>query len=208
MPLELGKSFDRHYSLRVPFLDGYYNIGVFFHKSSNFLLFRVDPDFMGHSQQSHGIKINMFKNLESSKFCETFLELHNYRGNNLDITNQFNKIKDDYYTDVVFTFNESINLSKYDYEGKTFYNTVMLYGLTLVGYEKEFLFIVTERQHIVAKLKKKIVRTTAVQLSTSQSIKVVDEFNREYKKSFMNRVQMPNIDTNKVIKLEDDKGDE
>ena len=28
MPLQLGKSFDRNYNVRVPFLDGYYNAGI------------------------------------------------------------------------------------------------------------------------------------------------------------------------------------
>ena len=45
MGLTLGKSFNRCYTTRVPFLDGYYNIGTFFNKRSPFLLFRIDADF-------------------------------------------------------------------------------------------------------------------------------------------------------------------
>ena len=84
MSLKLGKSFNRSYNLRVPILDGYYNIGLFFDKKSTFLLFRVDPDF-SHGKFERNVKINMFKNLEQSKFCETFIDLHNYRKNTLDI---------------------------------------------------------------------------------------------------------------------------
>ena len=142
MPLELGKQFDRSYAMRVPFLDGYYNIGVFFHKSSNFLLFRADPDFSGHSQKAHGIKINMFKNLETSKFCETCLQLHNYRSDNLDISNQFDRIKDDYYNEVVFVLNEAITLSKYKVDDKEYFSQVMFYGLTLSAFESEYLFLI------------------------------------------------------------------
>lgn len=207
MPLELGNQFDRNYSLRVPFMDGFYKIGVFFHKASNFLLFRVDPDFFGQNQRSYGIKINMYKNLETSKFCETFIELHNYRGDRLDISNQFNKIKDDYYNDIVFVFNEAITLSKYEFENKTYYSNVMLYGLTLVGYENEFLFVIAERQHISSKIKKKIVRTTAVQLSTSRSLEVIDEFHNDFKKSLRTKISTPNIDTTKIIKLDEVKDD-
>ena len=71
--LTLGKSFNRCYNLRLPFLNGFYNIGVYFNNKSSFLLFSIDPDFQKSSGIEHSVKINMYKNLESSKFCETFL---------------------------------------------------------------------------------------------------------------------------------------
>ena len=39
MGLNLGKQFNRNYNVRIPFLDGFYNIGVYFDKRSTFLLF-------------------------------------------------------------------------------------------------------------------------------------------------------------------------
>mgnify|MGYP000132429710 CR=1 FL=1 len=107
MSLTLGKSFNRNYRLRIPFLDGYYEVGIFFNKKSTLLLFSIDPVFYG-SEFKHNIKVNMFKNLESSKFCETFLNLHNYRKSTLDISNQFENIKPEYYSDLSFVFNESL----------------------------------------------------------------------------------------------------
>ena len=65
MSLTLGKSFNRNYRLRIPFLDGYYDIGVFFNKKSTLLLFSIDPVFH-ESEFKHSVKVNMFKNLESS----------------------------------------------------------------------------------------------------------------------------------------------
>jgi hypothetical protein len=78
MSLKLGKSFNRSYSLRIPIMDGFYNIGIYFNKKSTFLLFKTDPDFK-NSSFTHNIKVNTFKNLESSIFCETFIDLHNFR---------------------------------------------------------------------------------------------------------------------------------
>jgi hypothetical protein len=106
MALKLGKSFDRSYNLRVPFMDAYYNIGIYFDRKSTFLLFRVDPDVV-HGSFEHNVKINMFKNLESSKFCETFINLHNYKKNTLDIVNQFERVKDDYIHEISFILNET-----------------------------------------------------------------------------------------------------
>ena len=79
--LTLGKSFNRCYNLRLPFLNGFYNIGVYFNNKSSFLLFSIDPDFQKSSGIEHSVKINMYKNLESSKFCETFFFLKNFDKN-------------------------------------------------------------------------------------------------------------------------------
>jgi len=204
MPLELGKSLDRSFNLRIPFLNGFYKIGIFFHKNSNFLLFRADPDFPNSSVERHGLKINMFKNLETSKFCESCLQLHNYRGENLDISNQFDRIKDDYHNEVIFIFNEAITLSKYKVENKEYFSQVMFYGLTISGYESEFIFIIAERQHIMSKLKRKVVRTTAIQLATTNSLNVIKDYYDDYKLTLNRpRPKQPILDHDKIIKLED-----
>ena len=66
--LSLGKSFDREYKIQVPFLDGFYNVGVFFNKKSSFVLLSVDSDFRNSTSYNQtSAKVNMFKNLESSK---------------------------------------------------------------------------------------------------------------------------------------------
>ena len=177
MSLKLGKSFDRNYNLRLPFLNGYYDIGVFFNKRSTFLLFSVDSSLGVDGQ---GVKVNMFKNLESSKFCETFLELHNYRKSSLDILNQFKCIKPEYYHEVSFILNETINLSKIEIdEDKTIFDCLNIYGLTLNSYLSEFIFIITERQNVVKKLNKKIVRTSGIQIATSQAIGMLNEYHEE-----------------------------
>lgn len=176
MSLNLGKSLNRSYNIRLPFLDGHYNINVFFNKKSTFLLFGVEPNFKEEKNSNYGIKINMFKNLQSSKFCETFLNLHNYKGTKLDIINQFESVRPEYSESVNFIFNESINLSKITIDDKIFYDTLLIYGLTLESYLNEFIFIVAEKQNIIQRLNKKIVRTTAIQIGTSSSINLLNEF--------------------------------
>lgn len=178
MSLKLGKSFNRSYSIRIGILDGYYNIGMFFNKKSTFLLFRVDPDFTT-SDFKHNIKINMYKNLESSKFCETFIKLHNYRKDTLDISNQFDRIKDEYTSDISFILNENITLSKVQLHDKDVYDTLNIYGFTMTSYNNEFVFIITERHNILKRLGKKIVRTSGIQISTTPALNMLDEFHQE-----------------------------
>lgn len=178
MALKLGKSFNRSYNLRLPVLDGYYNIGLYYDKKSTFLLFRVDPDF-SHSSFKRNVKINMFKNLEQSKFCETFIDLHNYRKNTLDISNQFDKIKDDYTHDVLMTLNESVTLSKVELHDKDLFDRLNIYGFTLNSYIEEFVFIIAERHNILKRLGKKIVRTSGVQIATTPALELLDEYSSE-----------------------------
>jgi len=181
MSLSLGRSLNRCYQLRLPFLNGNYNINIFFNKKSTFLLFGINPDFKEGDSVQYGSKINMFKNLQSSKFCETFLNLHNYRSPKLDIVNQFDSIKSEYNFNINFILNESINLSKIEIDGKTFYDNILIYGLTLESYYNEFIFVIAEKQNVIQKLNKKIVRTTALQIGTANSLHLLDEFYDEYK---------------------------
>jgi len=183
MALTLGRSFDRNYKMRLSFLDGYYNIGIFFNKRSTFLLFKVDPDFSKVTNQKHGVKINMFKNLESSKFCETFINLHNFKKSTLDIINQFENIKSEYYHEISFLLNETLTLSKTEIGDKILYDTLTIYGFTLNSFMSEFIFILAERQNIDNKLNKKMVRTSGIQIATSSAIDLLNEFHEDNRTS-------------------------
>jgi len=200
MSLKMGKTFDRCYNIRVPFLSGFYDIGVFFNKKSTFLLFSVNSSIK--SDEAHGIKVNMFKNLESSKFCETFLQLHNYRKNTLDILNQFKSIKPEYFQDISFIFNETVTLSKIEVEeGRFLFDCLNIYGFTLNAYINEFVFILTERQNIVKKLGRKIVRTSGIQIATSQALHILNDFYIDSKSGKVGLEEKQPVE--KIIRLED-----
>lgn len=198
MALKLGKSFDRNYNMRIPFLNGFYDIGIFYNKNSNFLLFSVDHD---HQMNLKGNRVNMYKNLESSQFCETFIKLHNYKKNTLDILNQFENIKPEYYQDVSFILNETIQLSKIEIGDKILFDTLNIYGFTLNVYLNEFIFIITERHNIIKKLGKKIVRTSGLQISTSGAIHMLKEYHEESLISGKEGIIRPILDNTKIIKL-------
>ena len=198
MSLTLGKSFNRNYRLRIPFLDGHYDIGIFFNKKSTLLLFSIDPVFYG-SEFKHNIKVNMFKNLESSKFCETFLNLHNYRKSTLDISNQFENIKPEYYSDLSFVFNESLTLSKVEVGERTFFDQLNIYGFTMNSHINEYLFLLTERHNIVKKLGKKMVRTSGLQIATSPALDMLEDYHSESKQ--VRAGMEPKIETVDIIKL-------
>lgn len=201
MSLILGKSFDRCYTMRLPFNGGFYNIGLFFNKKSSFLLFRIDSDFLNKNKKV-GSKITLFKNLESSIFCETFLNLHNYKKTTLDIQNQFDSIKPEYFHEISFIVNETLTLSKIQIDDRFLYDTLTIYGFTLNSYSNEFIYLIAERQNIVKRLNRKIVRSTACQIGTSNSIMLIDEFHQE-SLLFGKKGLEKNIPTDEIIKLND-----
>ncbi len=203
MSLKLGKSFDRNYKLRLNFLSGFYDIGIFFNKKSTFLLFSVEQELK--NVEVSGIQVNMFKNLESSKFCETFLELHNFRKNTLDILNQFKNIRPEYYHEVSFIANESLYLSKVEIDDeKTLFDSLNIYAFTLNSYINEFIFLITERQNIVKKLNRKIVRTSGIQIATSRAINMLNEYHEETLTSGKAGMEVK-TPTDKVINLDDEE---
>ena len=196
--LELGKSFDRSYSLKTRFLDGAYDITIFFDKKSPLVLFKVNPNFYySSSMLDHSIKISMYKTLEGSKFCETFLELNTYRNNNLDIKSQFQKIKYNHIEDINVILNETINLRKLILGNKSIFDSLKLFGLTLSLYQNEFFFLIAERQKVSKSLNKKIVRSCGLQISTITSLGVLDEY------SGIPLINHPNINLQNYKKQED-----
>jgi len=207
MGLKLGKSFDRNYNLRLPFMKGHYDISIFFNRKSTFLLFGVEHGLRGSDVDGQGVKINMYKNLESSKFCETFLSLHNYRKNTLDILNQFKAIKPEYYHEVSFILNETLTLAKVEIDDeRTLFDCLNIYGFTLNSYLNEFIYIITERQNIVKKLNRKIVRTSGLQIATGSALKMLNEYHQESLTSGKVGLEIstPIEGEKKVITLDDD----
>lgn len=200
MSLTLGKQFDRNYNLRIPFLNSFCNVYVFFSKKSPLVLYNVDQDSKTEFNKSFSIR--MFKNLTGSVFCETFLDLHDYRKSNLDIVNQFNNVKSEFSSDIIFVCNESINLAKINTEDRTLFDTITIYGFTLASYVNEYVFIVSERQHINQNLNKKIVRTTGIELGTSESIEFIKDINNRTKESGVLGIDEKEDKSNKTIKLD------
>ncbi len=202
MGLTLGKAFDRTYQMRIPFLGGFYKLGIFFSKNSSFLLFDILPDFSEATELKKSIKINMFKNLEASRFCETFFTLHSYRKQNLDIVNQFEAVKPEYQSYISMFLNETITLSKIKVNDSDIFDLLTIYGFTITAYSNEFIFLVAERQNIVKRLKKKVVRSTGIQISTAPALQMLNEFYEDSMKGHEGEIKTSRAD--EIIKLEED----
>lgn len=189
MSLRLGNKLNRSYSIRLPFNNGFYNITIFLNKGSTFSLFGVESDFQPkqlpqlQSQVNTPGMVKMFKNIEASKFCEIFIKLHNFKKETLDILNQYDSIKPEYTGDVSMILNETITMSKIKIQDKDIFDTMNLYGFTILPYVEEYFFMIAERHSIMKKLGKKVVRTIGLQIATPTTIKLLDDYGEEARNS-------------------------
>ena len=199
MSLSLGKVFNRSHFMRVHFLDGYYDIGIFFTTKNHFVLFNARP--VASMVDNTNVQIQMFKNLEASKFCQVFLDLHSYKSDKLNIRNQIAKVKDGMEKEINLQYNETITLSKIQLsKDKKVSDFLNIHGYTLPNYPSEYLFLVAERCFISRKDNKKVVRTVAIQISTIDTFDFIEGL---YLTS-VGKLTPPVIDTHNLppIKLE------
>jgi hypothetical protein len=105
--------------------------------------------------------------------------------------------------------NETINLSKIELEDdKTVFDCLNIYGFTLNSFSTEFVYIITERQNIVKKLNRKIVRTSGIQIGTTQALGMLNDYHNESRnsgKAGYERVLPISQKDKKIIKLDEEK---
>lgn len=160
-----GSRLNRSYSLYFPFLGEYITVTVFFSKANSSLAFKTTPRYNEQDRDSK-LVVSTYKDLKQSIFSSTFLDIKDFKSENLDIRSQFSNILPDFKEKIQYVSNESIKLSKVQTDNGTFENLLFLYAFTFNDYVDDFLYLLAERQHIDTILNKKIVRTSAIQIST------------------------------------------
>jgi hypothetical protein len=75
--------------------------------------------------------------------------------------------------------NETIILSKVDVNDKELFDLLNIFVFTLNPYQNEFVFLLTERHNILKRLGKKVVRTSGLQIATSSSLQLLDEYHQD-----------------------------
>lgn len=181
--LTLGSKLNRLYTLSIPFNDSSCEIGIIFNKYNSFIGFNLDSKNY-HASREDKIKSNIFQQLSKSAFAMTFLDLRDYQSKTLDIRQQFHNILPQFHSQIQYETNETIKLSKVQVGDKTFESCIYIYILKFIDYKDDFLFCLAERQHIDLTMNKKIVRTSAIQLSTNQAEEdltcLVEKYNKEF----------------------------
>jgi hypothetical protein len=95
--------------------------------------------------------------------------------------------------------NEGVTLQKIQVNDKEFFDSLTIYGFTITSHFNEFIFVIAERQNIIKRLDKKIVRSTGLQIATTSALQILQEFHEDSLKGREGKVI---LDTRKVISLD------
>jgi len=166
--LTFGNKFNRTYGLFLPFKGDHVCVNIFFHKSNTHLGFTSDTKLSRMSREEE-ITTQIFRNLKQSSFASTFLDIRDVRSSGLDIRNQFYNIQEKFKDKIFYITNETIKLHKIPNpkdQNKVFESNLYIYIFSFSDYPDDFLYVLTERHHIDTYLNKKLVRSSAFQIST------------------------------------------
>lgn len=184
--LTFGNKLNRSYSLFIPFMDDHCEISVFFNKCNSFIGFNLDQANYTKSRDND-IKVFTFYDLSKSAFATSFLDLRDYRSKNLDIKQQFNNILPEFKDRIHYETNETVKLSKVATQKGYLESCLYIYVFKFTDLRNDFLYCLVERQHIDVSLDRKIVRTSAIQISSNNAyedvISMIDSTNRNVVKT-------------------------
>lgn len=165
--LTLGSKLNRLYAMHLPFMDDFCEIAILFNKSNSFIGFNLDQTNYVRSRNNES-KCFIFNDLSKSAFATSFLDIRDFRSKNLDIKQQFNNILPEFKDKIHYETNETVKLSKITTPKGKLESCLYIYVFRLTDYGNNFIYCLAERQHIDIVLDKKIVRTSAIQLSTNE----------------------------------------
>lgn len=168
MSITFGNKVNRSFSMYVPFNGDNVSFKVFFHKTNTYLGFTTDHS-LSNMVRNGEAATHIYRDLNQSSFASTFLDIRNFSSPNLDIRCQFSNVLEQYREKIQYLSNETIKLAKYSNPKnpkKTFESLLYIYAFGFSDYPDDFLYILAERQHIDLFLNKKLVRTSALQIST------------------------------------------
>jgi hypothetical protein len=198
--LTFGSKFNRSYGIHVPFRGTYVSVTVFFNKTNTYIGF-VTGNKIGGMCREQEVKTQIYKDLNQSSFATTFLDIQNRKTPNLDIKNQFYNVREKHRDKIQYVGNETIKLAKVEGpNNKTFESCLYLYILGFSDHEGEFLYFLAERQHIDVSINKKLVRTSALQVSSKDCLEDMRQMVKYYNGSSEQELNMTKADNADVIK--------
>jgi len=166
--ISFGSKLNRSFGMYLPFQGDFISVDVFFHKSNTFLGFNTGSK-INHMCRDGNSVTSIYRDLGQSSFAMTFLDIRNVKSHGLDIRNQFSNILQNHQDKVQYVGNETIKLYKIQNpknSDKPFESNLFVYTFTFSDYQDDFLYILAERHHPDTVIGKKLVRTSALQIST------------------------------------------
>ena len=189
--ISFGNKINRSYSLYLPFRGNFTIITTYFSKSNTYIAFVTEQSIMQACKNGE-LNSQIYRDLRQSSFASTFLDIRDLKSSNLDIRCQFSNILPNFKDKIQYFSNETIKLSKVQTSNGPFESVLYLYVFGFSDYPDDFIYCLAERQHIDTVIGKKLVRTSAIQISTKDCLENMNKMvsfyngktNRELKQEF------------------------
>ena len=137
------------------------------------LQFQIDPNC--DLIKSGKIEVATFRNLNKSKFCETFLNLDNRQDEKIDYQNKLLGMNR-YYEKHIFHFLKEKYIFHLSEVKKPTNNYLLIIGWKIYCYEEDYNFFFFERRCYNNITRNNILRTAGLQFATKKGLEALDNY--------------------------------
>lgn len=167
------------------------NFIVYFNKRNSGLQFDI------HSKspliKDRVIEFNMYRNLETCKFCNVFFNLESLKNQNYDYKGKFSGINS-VYEKYIFSFmKEKLDLQLSDDSRNKSRNYLLILGYKLHSLGEDLIFFFFQRKIYDHIARINTIRTAALQFSTPRGLEVLDKYVENYENTIQKATNVPSF---------------
>lgn len=146
--------------------------GIMHHQKTSGLQFQYN---LTHEAAKKDIRVNMFRNLETSMFCNVFCKFENVSSDRYDFRSKFSEFNENYSENVITFLKEYYDFQHHPTKS-TSKNYMNVYGWKVHGIEDDLAFYFIQRKCYHPINKVDIIRTAGLQISTPAGLSGLNNY--------------------------------
>jgi len=147
--------------------------GVKYDKKSSALQFQLDSN--SSLIRERDVRVQMYRNLDTCKFCKLFFDMETISNDNCDYRGKFSGVKSLYARHMIQFLKEKYDFQMND-KGKPSQNYMLILGWKLQDSDNDLLFYFIQRKCYNDATRVNIVRTAGLQLATERGLQFLDRY--------------------------------
>jgi len=153
---------------------------ILFNKQSSALQFSINTNFDTFKER---VYINMYRNLDDCKFCQTFFQLQSIKDERYDYRFKFSGMNRMFERDIFRFSKEKLDLQLPDSHSKSTNNYLLVLGWKLYDIEDDLIFFFVQRRCYNNISRMNILRTMGLQFATDRGIETLERYNEKFSNS-------------------------
>ena len=153
---------------------------ILFNKQSSALQFSINTNLDTFKER---VSINMYRNLDDCKFCQTFFQLQSIKDERYDYRFKFAGMNRMFERDIFRFSKEKLDLQLPDSHNKTTNNYLLVLGWKLYDIEDDLIFFFVQRRCYNNISRMNILRTMGLQFATDRGVETLDRYSEKLSNS-------------------------